>query len=224
MTDLKQTTELVKSIPEFMEAVTEVLQTPWGWLFLALIVFWFFINKDLSHVSNFFERGRTRRLEKLESYISNVEMADESALKVIKDLRDAYYFKVATGIYAERMFRDSLINLHNITSPQINWTLIKRAIPYIKASQDMSISIRDMESWEKIGHYYNLFVGFMFLVFSGVVFITFMLSEPKTITNILIGAGGSLACAIFSIFVFAQNWPYGAAKDIRYELETMGNQ
>jgi hypothetical protein len=215
---VEQATEIVKSIPEFMQAVTEVLQTPWGWFFLAVIVFWFIINRDLSNAFNLFERGESRRLEKLESYVSNTEAADESALKVIKDLRDAHYFKVATGIYAESMLRDSLINLHNITSHKVNWTQIRRALPYINASQDMSVSIRDMDFGEKFGYIYNFLVGFMFLIFAGVMLIAFTISEPKSIMNVLFGVGGATASAMFSMFVFSQNWPYGAAKQIRREL------
>lgn len=216
-------TEIVKSIPEFMQAVTDVLQTPWGWLVLAAIIFWFLINRDLSNIFSLFERGETRRLEKLEAYVSNTDAADEEALKVIKDLRDAHYFKVATGIYAEQTLRESLIQLHKATSHKINWTIIKRAMPYVDASSNTTVSIRDMAGWERLGHVYNLFVGFMFLVFAGVILIAFTISEPKTTINIAVGVGGAAASAFFSMFVFSQNWPYLSAKQIRVELQTINN-
>lgn len=212
-------TDMVKSIPEFMTAVSDVLQSPYGWLVLVAVLIWFLINRDLSRLFSLFERGEKQRLDKLESYVNNPSAADEQSLNVIKDLRNAYYFKVATGIYAEKGRRESLIKLHNDTSHSINWVQIKRALPFIIANADMNPSIRDMEFREKVVHYYNLAVGFLFLVFAIALLLMFLISKPQNVSGILIGLGGALTPALFAMFVFSQNLPFASAKKIKKELE-----
>ena len=215
---IEKVTEMVKSVPEFMDAVSDVLQSPYGWIVLVGMVAWFLINKDLSNIFGLFERGEKLRLEKLEAYVSNESSADSDALKVIKDLRDAHYFKVATGIYAEKRLRSSLIKLHEDTSYSINWTHIKRALPFITTEKDLNSSIRDMKPMEKIGHYYNLFVGCLFLLLSAASILVFFVSKPQTLSDVFIGTTSALVCAFFAMFVFSQNWPYNSANKIKKEL------
>lgn len=216
---IDKATGIVKSIPEFMAAVTEVLQSPYGWLVLVALLMWFLINRDLSNFFGLFERGEKQRLDKLESYVNNPSTADDQSLNVIKDLRDAYYFKAATGIYAEKGRREPLIKLHNDTSHTINWVQIKRALPFIVSRSDMTSSIREMAFMEKIGHYYNLVVGLFFLFFALVLLLVFFISNPQSVNGIVIGVGGALAFAVFSMFVFSQNWSFESAKKIKNELD-----
>lgn len=91
---IDKATDMVKSIPAFMEAVSEVLQSPYGWLVLGALLIWFLINRDLNRLFGLFERGEKLKLEKLETYVNNSSAANKQSLNVIKDLRDAYYFKV----------------------------------------------------------------------------------------------------------------------------------
>jgi len=37
-------TSVVKSIPEFMKALTDVMETPFGWIILAVILIWFVLH------------------------------------------------------------------------------------------------------------------------------------------------------------------------------------
>jgi len=211
-------TSVLKSIPDFIKAFTEVMQTPYGWIFLAIILIWFVLNKDLTNLINLFESKEKKRLDKLETYVSNSETADSEALEVIKDLRDAYYFKVATNIYAEKSLRDSLISLHKKTSHTISWVNIKRAMPYIEVSSNSLISIRKEKLSEKIGYYYNLFTGWLFLGFSVALFLVFMFAENKDINQIALWLFSTSFCAIFAIFVFSQNFSIASANKIKKEL------
>lgn len=221
---IDQATDMVKSIPEFMDAVSEVLQSPYGWLVLLGLLIWFLMNRDLSHVFRLFEPGEKKRLDKLESYVNNPTAADEQSLNVIKDLRDAYYFKVATGIYAEKGRRETLIKLHRDTSYAINWVQIKRALPFIISKSDNQSYIRELEPMEKIGHYYNLTVGFLFLFFAIALLLMFLISNPQDVIGVLIGVGGALAFALFAMFVFSQNWPIESARKIKRELESINTK
>lgn len=220
---IDQAAEMVKSIPEFMEAVSGVLQTPYGWFVLTALLIWFLINRDLSHLLGLFERGEKTRIEKLESYLERESSADEGSLRVIKDLRDAHYFKIATGIYAEKWRRESLIKLHDNVSHTINWVQIKRALPFIKITSDKSVSIRGLTFLEKVGHYYNIAVGFLFSFFAIAAILVFIVSDQKSILSIIIGLGGAIGSAFFAMFVFSQNWPYNSAEKIKEELSRISS-
>lgn len=221
---IDQATDMVKSIPEFMDAVSQVLQSPYGWLVLLGLFIWFLMNRDLSHMFGLFERGEKKRLDKLESYVNNPSAAEEKSLNVIKDLRDAYYFKVATGIYAEKGRREILIKLHNDTSYAINWVHIKRALPFIISKSNMESYIRELEPMEKVGHYYNLAVGLLFLFFAIALLLMFLISSPQGVSGVLIGVGGALVSALFAMFVFSQNWPIESARKIKKELEPINTK
>ena len=211
-------TSVVKSIPEFMKALTDVMETPYGWIVLAVILIWFFLNKDLSRFLNIFETKEKKRLDKLEVYVNNKEAANSEALEVIKDLRDAHYFKVATGIYAEKRLRDSLINLHKKTSHTINWVNIKRAMPYIDADSTSTVSIRDQSRSEQFGYFYNLFTGWLFLGFAVALSLVFIFSSDKVLSQFALWIASTLFCAFFAIFAFSQNFPISSAKKIKTEL------
>lgn len=155
-------------------------------------------------------------------YMSNQEAANEDVLKVIKDLRDAQYFKVATGIYAEKSLRESLIYLHEKTSHSITWTNIKRSLPYLSATSDTKIEVRKQKCTEKIGYWYNIGVGSLFFCFAIVIFLAFFLVSPGSVGIIVGGATLSLLCAFFAFFVFSQNWPVTSAKKIKEELHKVG--
>jgi hypothetical protein len=214
-------TSVVKSIPEFMKALTDVMETPFGWVILAVILIWFLLNKDLSRFLNIFETKEKKRLDMLEVYVSNKDASNNEALEVIKDLRDAHYFKVATGIYAERNLRDSLISLHKKTSHTINWINIKRAIPYIDADSTSTASIREQTGLEKFGYYYNLFTGWLFLGAAVALSLVFIFSSDKAVSQFALWIVSTLFCAFFAIFTFAQNFPISSAKKIKTELDNL---
>jgi len=216
-------TTVLKSIPDFIKAFTEVMQTPYGWIFLAIIFLWFVLNKDLAKLFSLFESKEKKRLDKLEIYVRNTETANSEALEVIKDLRDAYYFKVATDIYAEKNLRDSLISLHKKKSHTITWVNIKRAMPYIDADSKSNISIREQNWQEKIGYFYNLSIGWLFLGFLIASSLVYMFSSNKDLSQFGLWLTSTLFCAFFTIFSFSQNFPISSAKKIKAELKKTVN-
>lgn len=216
---IEQAASMVKSIPVFITSVSEVIQSPYGWIVLVGLLIWFFINRDLTNVFGIFERREKLKIEKIELYVNNKDLADEKSLKVIKDLRDSYYFKVATGIYAEKGRRESLIKLHDLTSHAIDWVQVKRALPYIEIKSCLTPFIRDFNTMEKVGRVYNNFMGAIFLFFAVLLLLMLFVSKPQDVSGVLIGIGGVLASGLFSMVLFAQNWPYESAKRIKSELQ-----
>lgn len=215
---LKDATEAIQHVPPLADAITNLLQTPTGWIAIAAFFFWLIVNKDFSHLFDILERKERRRSEHLDIYVAKPELADSESIKTLSDLRDAHYFKIATGIYAEKKLRYALINLHNRTSHHISWEKIRRAFSYIEINNDGTIVIRNLTRFESIGYWYNEIVGYASLLFAAGFLSLFFMITPKTLSTFAWGIGSSLTAVLFAMFVFAQNWPILAAKSIQKEL------
>lgn len=215
---VKDATEAIQQFPPLVDAILNILSTPAGWVVLAALFLWLLVNKNFVHLFDIFERKERRRFEYLDLYIAKPELADAEALKVLRDFRDAHYFKVATRIDAKGKFRSALIVLHERTSHIVSWGLIRRAIPYIEVDQDGKVSIRERTTFETIGYRYNQLVGYVSLLAAAGIFSLFIFTNGKTLAALVWGVGGSFGVVFFAIFVFAQNWPVHAATCIKMEL------
>ncbi len=217
--DANSFTETVQSMQDFLSALSDVLSTPLGWLVVLGLFLWLIVNKDFSHLFDLAERKQKNRLRDLETYVTNKDAACDDSLSVIKDLRDAYYFKVATGIYAEQKLRKSLVELHRITSNAISWVDIRRAMSFIVVSDDGNAEVRKFTKFERFSYYYNFVVAFLFGFIAILVFIAFWASATKEIQQTLLWAVSLIFCFGIAAYSLAQNWPIGSAKRIDKELE-----
>ena len=165
-----------------------------------------------------FEYKEDKRLSKLEKYISEPDNADPKTLKIAKEQRDTYYFKVSTGgIYAEKILRDSLISLHETTPESINWTIIRRAMHFIRLDVNGELFVRDAKFLDIVVVYYNRFVALMFGLLSiGSLFLLLFSSEPTFMTTVKMIL---LAIVFGVIVVLSQNFLYSAAKKISAEIQ-----
>ena len=53
--EIAKATEIVSSIPDFVSAVTDVVQTPSGFLVTAIVLFWLVVNRDFTKFFFLFE-------------------------------------------------------------------------------------------------------------------------------------------------------------------------
>jgi hypothetical protein len=224
LSQIKEATEALQKLPTLLDAAWGVFQTPSGWFVLLPLIFWFFVNKDLSHLFDLFERRGRRRLECLDTYVSKPDVADSESIQALCDIRDAHYFKIGTGIYAERKLRLVLIALHGNTSHFVSWRHIQRAFEYIEIDDKNNISIRKMTKFENVGYWYNQVVGYTFMLVAAVVFSFSIFLSLKTPSSLLWGMAGALLALILAVFVLAQNWSAHAAKLINKELHKLSNE
>lgn len=221
---LQETADFLNSVPEVLDALSNLVQHDWlGWLVLIGGVVWVLLNKDVGFLFSVFERKAAKRLELLESYISQKEIACKELHRGMKDLRDAHYFKVATGIVAEKSRRNGLLSLHDSISHRINWKQIKRAEAYIEVSDDEQITVRKAKLTECFEYAFNWIVGLVFLLLSGILFIALVLGGTKTLGSLLFGIGAATSTAIFSMFVFSLNRSFSDAKSIRAALQEISS-
>lgn len=211
-------TEALRTIPEFMEALSDVIRTPYGWILLLIVLVWLVRNLDYPNLVSLIGAKEKKRLEKIETYAAKSQLADGKTLGVVKDLRDAYYFKIATGIYAEKDLRYKLIELYEKTSISVSWTTIKRALPYLNISDG---TIRDFSLLEQAERIFNLFAGFLVLTFTIAVSLVFLFTAEKNAAQFLIWIGTFMVFFPFSLYAFSQNFPYQAAEIIRKDLKEL---
>ena len=201
---------------------SQILNGPYGWAVLIVFALWFLINNgSVIKFLEVFERKEKNRIEKLEVYISsNKDSSNDKTLDVIKDFRDIHYFKMATGIYAEKKFRDSLIGLYESTPNMVTWVTIRRALPYIEIT-NAKIAIRDMNKFDKIGTLYNNFMGGAVLLLAISIFLSLLsLPQPTFYTVFLVLFVGLIFISI-ALLMFSQNWPKTSAKTIKEELSKL---
>lgn len=210
MNSLANKISAITSLPDVLAKLSSL--TISGWVITIILFLWFLANRHLPLLLDFIERKERRRLEQLDIYISSTSSADANVMKVIRDTRDSYYFRIATGINASSCFRNALIRLHEEISHAITWRQIARSIPYLKVADNKRIFVRHLSTGEKLGYLYNQFVAYGLLLFSAIAFGLLILSNIKTPVSLFAGLGSGILSVFAAMFVFSQNWPIDASK------------
>ncbi len=209
----------IQSIPELINAIVTTMQNPIGFVLVLALFGWFVLNRDFSKFFHLFEYKENRRLTLLESYIKDNDIADKNALLVAKEQRDTYYFKIATnGIYAEKVLRNALIELHSKTSSNVSWTTIRRAMPYMELPLSGNVFIREQTKSEKFGKYYNIFVAALFVLIAGGTILLLVASSAPTFVTVIKMVGLSIFFMFAAMIISSQNFPIFAATKIHKEL------
>lgn len=168
------------------------------------------------------EYKEKKRLEHINEYLSSDCTADPETAKIVRDLRDAHYFKVATGIYAEDRTRKALIKLHQETSHNILWKHIDRAKMYMSIDQDGKVTVCDLTLLEKIHYWFTGCAGWGSVTYGFYLMLVLLASaETKSWALFGLSVGCLLFFAIFAVFILSNNLPYHARKLIADELERL---
>lgn len=179
---------------------------------------WFVVNRNLLQLLKLQDEKEKKKLEAIESYLSDASNIDTECKEVFVDIRTSRYFKSATGIYAENKQRDALIALHNSLSSDISWTTIRRANPHIDFDSQNKAKVSEPTTSQKLGKFYNNMIGWLFLFFAALVFLIMIATAETGIIQFLLGMGMMVGCVGISLFSFAQNFPLASAERIRKEL------
>ncbi|MGZ5026072.1 MAG: hypothetical protein ACXWAT_01975 [Methylobacter sp.] len=191
-------------------------------LFLAFLLN--LINKGFfSHMLNILEHKERKRLEQINQYLSSDCAADPETIKAVRDLRDAHYFSVATGIYAENITRKAFIKLHQMSSHRIAWKHIDRARLFIEIAPDETITVRDLNRWDKISYWLNSCVAIVCILFAFYFLMAFPgSSDTKHQATVGFAIGGVfLFFLCIGLYAFFQNLPFFARERIAEELERL---
>lgn len=214
--------EGVNNLNPLISAVLEVLTGPHGWIGAVILVglaLRTLLVADPGKFLDLLERGEKKRIGYLDRYVEKPGVPGNDVHHALIDVRDAHYFKCATGIYAESKRRSALLRLHRETSPAISWKFIRRANQHIEIDRNGNVSISEKLFWSKVSIWYNYCVGAVFLcvglIFSA-LFLSTLLEAPKASIMFL---GVALLGFLVSAFSLAQNLPWISAERLRAELK-----
>jgi len=213
-------TKAVHKLPELLDALVKLAPVPAGVLLVMALV-WLaarLLSVNWLRVLELLERKHDRRIAALDRYLSAPECAEKESAEVLRDLRDAYYFQAATGIYAERSTRQALIALHQLSPSEITWRRIGRVAQFIRYPQAGTAEIPEPSWLDRGWYWYTAISGAMatlggFLMIVSPIFVR-PLSLQAGITLFALGTGSLL----MGLFMFSQNVPMSLAKTIRSEV------
>ena len=215
-------TEMMKRLPAFFQTAFIVLQNIYvlipACLFVLCFLIWIFINKDFSHITKRKERNEHERLSKIAEYLEKHPNSAESHITIFKDVCDAYYFKLATGIYAENKFREALVKFKVDAGYPITWTTIRRALPFI-ILQGEDVVVRKYNNEDFIGKWVNLLMAISFALIALMCGVAILGSGVKTFTSFLLFATLPTLFFMLSLFSFSQNRDRDAAEKMKISLK-----
>lgn len=200
---------------EALMIVQEAKNNPWT---VLLVIVWVLLNHGFARLYEPFEFWAKRRREGMDSYFAQNLPANTDVQEAMRDLREAHYFQIATGIYAEDKIRKRLIKLHHVTAPEVTWHRIKRAMEYLEPDNGDSMRVVPFTLWHKFSKFMNGFVMWMFLLAAASGFVLLLLQAEKT--NAQLATQVASIMVLFAMAMVAQvlNWPYYSAEIIREEL------
>lgn len=184
------------------------------WVVVLVLLVGFFLNKNMKDIFGYFQKKGKSKLEDIEKYIERNEASTSDMIDSMKDVRDAFYFKIMTGVYVEGQRRLALIRFHKEYAEKLSWKKISRAYEYLDFEDLSSIKVKRFGFIDKAGYYYNSAMGWVFMVMAILLVASAVIEKNTSWTGVVDLACGAFI-AIVSLFVFGQNYPMKAAKEIK---------
>jgi len=213
--ELQGATAFLQEVPKFLQAADKIATMKNGAIILmivgaipVLVLCWYALRA--------IERKQNITFKHFDAYIAMGDSADEALVAALKDIRDARYFKMATGIHAEKIRRNAFIKAHEKLSNTIAWTHIRRALPYIDINEAGSISIRAKTKSDTVTWWFHLIFAILAGCFAVVLFGCGILLPDNGAIGLMIAGVLYLG---FAMFIVAQNWPANASTMIDEELK-----
>ncbi|MGQ0333203.1 hypothetical protein [Halomonas elongata] len=199
----------MKEILEFLESGSV------GWAFVVLILVWV-MKLDALKIFDMRSSYKDNKINGLEDALASDHLDD--VLKGLMKKRLAeLVFERHFGIFTDEEKRKALIAIHNAAPRKANWTVLRRAHPYIHVRED---GVADVVLTRK-----NKVERFMAkgvtLLIGGYAALSFLLG---IIIHWVEGQGviqfSALALAVFAIALFFSSidWPYQAAATVKEVL------
>lgn len=192
---------------------------------IFIVCCWVWCQYGFGRLMEPFYFWQNRKLEKLNLFLSDQsrEGADIEMNKVMHDIRDAMYFKGATGIYAEGKLRNRLMALHKSTSLNVSWRTIKRAMDFLEPDAFSSMKVKEFGWFDHIVFVINMIaLAFTAIGFS-MTMILISASMYSSRSELLETAAGLFMFLIaMFIMMVSSVLPYVAAKRVRKDLIKSG--
>lgn len=173
----------------------------------------FTIIVNLKNIFPLFDNYKKRRLNLLKEATSDENVNDQIKAH-IQDEIDSEYFKLTHGVKVEKNKAICILNTHNKLGSSVPLRSYLNAVNYIFPQNGiMNIEVRKSD---KISHYYNTFIAFLF--FLTVPVIAALGSTANNAIDMLICYLFAFLMMGISIWMFASTRHYSSAVFIRKKL------
>lgn len=160
----------INTAPDLLHRFMELLTNPLG-LFVTFVfaVFVFFRHIQSDQFFSWFERKDKNRIAALEAYLSEDSHHSENQ-QLIKEMREAHYFKKATGMDVDVEWIAPLIAFHQSLNGKIRWQQIQFAHKFLELDNNQITLSQSIHSlWRKFD------LGFQILLAFGAIFLSLLM-------------------------------------------------
>nr|WP_321269625.1 hypothetical protein [uncultured Tolumonas sp.] len=222
--DITKWATAIKQLPTLLDSLSIIFSSPWGWLILFISVLWLAQILKISEVVVLYKSNRDNKLAMLNEYITN-SSGDPEIIKIAKDVRDAYYFRYATKIYAEGYYREALIELSKNVKHVATWDDIRRSLEFSECKCS-KITYKKLNWINNAKFWFNKSFGLICGLLSLVLFVFsvfLFFTKNATLHEFFVLLIEAIVIFLIGLWSLSLNWPYSAAKKISDALETKAN-
>ncbi len=219
--DITKWATAIKQLPTLLDSLSTIFSSPWGWSILFISLLWLAQILKISEIIGLYKSNRDSKLAILNEYIIN-SSGDQNIIKIAKDVRDAYYFRYATKIYAEGYYREALIELSKNVEHVANWDDIRRSLEFSEC-KDAKITYKKFNWITTSKFWFNKLFGLSCGFLSLMLFVLSMfliLTKSTTLHEFFILLIQSVFIFLIGLWSLSLNWPYNAAKKISEALDS----
>ena len=187
-----------------------------GNILLAIFIVTFALVVNLKAVVEFFDRQRTKRALFLAESLQNPGLT-VSTRAYVEDALNTEIFRRASGIYAEKEFREKLLFVSIESKGEVSisqLSLIKRFLSY----EEGNVSVR-IGKGAVTEFWFNRVMGSVVLFFAAVTFMLMSSIKSPTIYQFLGLMGMVILFGAMGIVMYVQTIPLTIAKKVARTIE-----
>jgi len=196
-----------------MEKVLELLTTSLknGNLLGAVVIIAVAFVFNYKNIIIFIDERKKAKIAKLNEALK-CPYIEEVTKTYLQNQLAAEQFKITTGVFLEKEFREALIKAHSDAQGEVAFTHFKRALRYI-TFKDAGLEIK-LSLYDHLSFGFNWFVGTSIIIISCLYMILPSQIKGITVMQALSIIGVSLVYIMAGMFMLYQTFSYTSAKRV----------
>lgn len=167
-------------------------------------------------IIDFFDERNKAKLSKLSDALQCEHLSVLTKAHLQEELATEH-FRRTTGIRAEKLLRDALIEAHKNTNGELRFVHFKRALPYVQyQGKKLRIKITKIE---KLLFIYNFIIGLVLAISGLLLFASIGFIEAETALHVVKYIGIAFFIIVVGVFMLFEALPVFSARYVRRELE-----
>ncbi|MFM9269750.1 hypothetical protein ACJ7V3_05765 [Halomonas elongata] len=203
----------MKEILEFLESGSI------GWAFVVLILIWV-TQLDILKIFDMRSSSKDKKIDGLEDALASDHL-DDVFKDLMKERLAELVFERHFGIFTDEEKRNVLIAIHNADPRKANWTVLRRAHPYIHVLEDGGVDVV-ITRGNKIERFFVKGVTLLIGAYAVLLFLLGLVNQWVEGQGIIQFGALGLAVLALALFFSSIDWPYQAAATVKGVLSKRG--